>query len=476
MNTLSNLSLKEAQEQLKTQKITSYALVQSCLDQIKTYDSKIKAYLSVFADLAIEKARHADKDIESNPQVFETQPLIGIPIAIKDNFCTQGLNTTAASKVLENYLPQYDATVVSKLKKAGAIIIGKTNMDAWAHGSSTETSQFFTTHNPWDVSRLPGGSSGGSAAAIAAREAIVAIGSETAGSIRHPSSWCGVVGLKPTYGRISRYGLISMCSSTDCPGPITKTVYDAAMLLNILAGSDSKDATTIRKPAENYLPEKIDLKKMKIGLPKEYFMDSMDKEVKTAVKQAADYYKSKGAQVVEISLLDPKYAVAVYTIIQRSEVSSNLQRFDGIRYGNDRKYFGDEAKRRIMLGTFALSAGYYDQYYKKAQKVRRLMVEDFAKVFKQVNLIIAPTAPVTAMKIGSTTNEPMFGEMQDILVEASSLAGLPGINLNCGFSSSGLPIGMQIIGPQFSEKLIINTAYTFEQATNWHTKKPNLII
>jgi aspartyl-tRNA(Asn)/glutamyl-tRNA(Gln) amidotransferase subunit A len=215
---------------------------------------------------------------------------------------------------------------------------------------------------------------------------------------------------------------------------------------------------------------------MKIGLPKEYFMDSMDKEVKTAVKQAADYYKSKGAQVVEISLLDPKYAVAVYTIIQRSEVSSNLQRFDGIRYGNDRKYFGDEAKRRIMLGTFALSAGYYDQYYKKAQKVRRLMVEDFAKVFKQVNLIIAPTAPVTAMKIGSTTNEPMFGEMQDILVEASSLAGLPGINLNCGFSSSGLPIGMQIIGPQFSEKLIINTAYTFEQATNWHTKKPNLII
>jgi len=400
--------------------------------------------------------------------------ILGIPVSIKDNFCTIGIQTTASSKVLEGFIPPYDATVVSRLKNAGVVIVGKTNLDAWAHGSSTETSDFGTTKNPWNIEHLPGGSSGGSAAATAADESLAAIGSETAGSIRQPADWCGVVGLKPTYGRVSRYGVVAMASSLDSPGPITKSVEDAALILQILAGKDQFDATTLPDVTENYsanLTKKIS--GLKIGVSDEYF-EGVNAQVKQKVLEALNVLEKMGAKLVEIKLFEPKYAIAVYTILQRAEVSSNLARYDGIRFGQDRSFFGEEAKRRIMLGTYALSAGYYDQYYNKARKVRTVIVEDFKRAFKEVDVIIAPTNPTTALPIGASKDNPMFGEKADMLVEPSSIAGLPGINVPCGFSKEGLPIGMQIIGPQLSESLILNVAYQYEQATKWHEEKPSL--
>lgn len=398
-------------------------------------------------------------------------PLLGIPIAVKDNFCTKDIKTTASSNVLKDYVPVYDATVIKKLKEAGAIILGKTNMDAWAHGSSTETSDFFTTHNPWNLERVPGGSSGGSAAAIASDMTIGAIGSETGGSIRQPASWCGVVGLKPTYGRVSRYGLISMASSFDCPGPITKTVEDASLMLEILAGHDENDATTSPCGISKYLENcQKPINNLKVGFPKEY-LENVDSEVRDSILKALETLKQLGSEIIEISLMDPKYAIAVYTILQRAEVSSNLARFDGIRYGNNRDAFGEEAKRRIMLGTYTLSSGYYDAYYQKAQKVRTLICRDFEEAFKKVDLIIGPTSPTTALKIGDSSKSPMFGEIQDKLVEPSTIAGLPGLNLCCGFSSENLPIGMQIIGPQFSEEKVLQLGYIYQKATDWHLKK-----
>jgi len=399
--------------------------------------------------------------------------LFGIPVAVKDNFCTKGTKTTASSKVLENFIPPYDAAVVSKLKSAGAIVIGKTNMDAWAHGSSTETSDFFTTKNPWNLKFLPGGSSGGSAAAVAADEAIAAIGSETAGSIRQPASWCGVTGLKPTYGRVSRYGVIAMCSSTDSPGPITKNVTDALILLNVLAGKDRKDATTSEKKLKEVKLSES-LKGLKIGLPKQYFLKQSEKQVITKTNQAIKVLENLGAEIIWINLLDPKYSVGVYTIIQRSEVSSNLARYDGIRYGNSRNFFGEEAKRRIMLGAYSLSSGYYDAYYKKAQKVRTVILKDFEKVFKKVDVLLSPSCPTTALPKGASKNASMFGELQDILFEASSMAGLPAISLPCGFGKNNLPVGFQIMSPQFREDLILKTAYAYQQATQWHKEKAKL--
>jgi aspartyl-tRNA(Asn)/glutamyl-tRNA(Gln) amidotransferase subunit A len=396
-------------------------------------------------------------------------------LVIKDNFCTKGVRTTASSKVLENYVPAYDATVVSRLKQSGAILLGKTNMDAWAHGSSTETSDFFTTRNPWDLTRLPGGSSGGSAAAVAANMTIVAIGSETAGSIRQPAAWCGVVGMKPTYGRVSRYGVIAMASSTDSPGIISKTVEDSALVLNVLAGQDEFDATSSPKHIPNYLDRlKSGIKGIKIGVPKEYFIKGIQKEVVENTYRSIKTFEGLRAKIEDLSLIHPKYSVAVYTILQRSEVSSNLARYDGIRFGNDRTYFGQEAKRRIMLGTYTLSAGYYEQYYAKAQKARTLICQDFEKAFRKVDLIIGPTSPCVALPIGVTKDSAMFGELQDILVEASSIAGLPGLNLCSGFSFNGLPTGIQIIGPQFSEELVLKTGYAYEQSTEWGKKKPEL--
>ena len=477
MSNLNLLTVRKAKEGLKDKEFNSIELTKACLAQIENTDHKINSFIKPIAptkDEVILAAKEADRLISTGQDL----PLLGIPIAIKDNFSTNGVRTTASSKVLDNYIPPYDATVVKKLKEAGAVIIGKTNMDAWAHGSSTETSDYGTTKNPWNTNHLPGGSSGGSAAAVAANEVIAAIGSETAGSIRQPASWCGVVGLKPTYGRVSRYGVIAMGSSLDSPGPITKTVEDSALILKVLAGKDEMDATTSLRPVGDYLKNlKLDLKKITIGISNEYFIDGIDQEVEVSVKKAIKNFEKLGAKIEIIKLFDPKYAIDVYTIIQRSEVSSNLARYDSIRYGNGREFLGEEAKRRIMLGTYALSSGYYDQYYNKASKVRSVIIEDFKKAFKKVGVIIAPTSPSLALPVGASKQSVMFGEIADVLVEPSSIAGLPGINIPIGFSKSNLPIGMQIMGPQFAEQLILQVANQYEEATKdeeWRKKKPNL--
>ncbi|MFH1840819.1 MAG: Asp-tRNA(Asn)/Glu-tRNA(Gln) amidotransferase subunit GatA [Candidatus Shapirobacteria bacterium] len=466
---LNELTIEEAKKGLRTGKFSCQELVKACLARIEEVDSRIKALVTVTAAEAQSQARLCDQ------QKDFSLPLAGIPLVIKDNFCTKGVKTTAAAKILAEYLPPYDATVIKRLKRAGAIILGKTNMDAWAHGSSTETSQFFTTRNPWDLTRLPGGSSGGSAAAVAVDETIGAIGSETAGSIRQPASWCGVVGFKPTYGRVSRYGLIAMASSLDCPGSITKTVKDAAVILQVIAGRDKKDATSSGRAVPNYLQRNTkQIKRLKIGFCPDYLTQNIDKKIVEATRQAITVFKKAGAEVKEVKLLAPKYAMAVYTILQRSEVSSNLARYDGIRYGLGRAHFGEEAKRRIMFGTYALSFGYYNQYYLKAQKVRRLLIEDFQRVFQEIDVLMAPTTPTTALPVGATKNEPLFGEKQDILVEPSALAGLPGISLPAGFDDKALPIGIQIIGPQFSEPMLLEAANCFEQETKFYQRKPKL--
>ncbi len=461
-------SLTEAKKLLENKKISSVELVSDCIKAIKKLDKYINAYITINPE-ALKNAKGWDKR-KTSPRL----PLKGIPIAIKDNFLTNGLKTTASSKVLENYIPQYSATVVNRLLNSGAIVLGKTNMDAWAHGSSTETSDFGVTKNPWNISHLPGGSSGGSAAAVVADLCIAAIGSETAGSVRQPAAWCGCVGLKPTYGRVSRYGVIAMGSSLDSPGPMTKNVSDSAVLLEVLAGKDLYDATTSSRPKEkytNYLNKGV--KGIKIGIAEEYLLPQMKDEIKKIIKDAGKVFESLGAKVEIIRTLNPEYAIGVYTVIQRSEVSSNLGRYDGTRYGQKRKYFGQEAKRRITLGTFALSAGYADKYYKKAQKVRTLYIKDFEKIFKNYDLIIGPTSPGPAQKLGASKGKAMFGEMEDILVEPSTIAGLPGISVPCGFVN-GLPIGLDIFGPQFSESLIIQAASAFENETSWHKRKASL--
>lgn len=468
---LNGLTIKKAKDGLKSKKFSSVDLTKAYLEVIEKVEPKIKAFVTVSKEEALKNAEDADKKIASG----EDLPLLGIPLSIKDNFNTTGILTTASSNVLNNFIPPYDATVVKKLKEAGMVMLGKTNLDAFAHGSSTETSDFGASKNPWNTDHLPGGSSGGAAASMAAGETLAAIGSETAGSIRQPAAWCGVVGLKPTYGRVSRYGVIAMASSLDCPGPITSTVEDSALILQILAGHDPKDATTSPKSVPDYLKNMDkDLSGLTVGISDEYFIEGIDPEVESSVRDAIKVFEKMGAKVKKIKLFDPSHSVAVYTILQRSEVSSNLARYDGIRYGNQRSEFGSEAKRRIMLGTYALSAGYYDQFYNKAQKVRTLIVEDFNNAFKEVDLILAPTSPSLAMEIGASSSSPMFGELADMLVEPSSIAGLPGISVPTGFSKSGLPIGMQIIGPQFSEELIINAAFKYEKERSLEKPKLNI--
>ncbi len=470
---LNQLTITEAREGLKTKKFSSVELTKACLEKIKQVEPAINAFVTVCEEEALKAAKRAD-ELASQGETWEAKPLLGIPLSIKDNFCTKGVRTTASSKVLDDFVPPYDATVVAKLKTAGMIMLGKTNLDAWAHGSSTETSDFGTTKNPWNIKHLPGGSSGGAAASIAADETIAAIGSETAGSIRQPSDWCGVVGLKPTYGRVSRYGIVAMASSLDSPGPITKRVEDSALILNILAGKDKFDATTSPKKTENYLMHLSDsIEGIKVGVADEYF-EGVTEPVREKVLEALNAIEKLGAKIKKIKLFPPKYTIAVYTILQRAEVSSNLARYDGVRFGNDRSFFADEAKRRIMLGTYALSAGYYDQYYNKAQKVRTVIVEDFNKAFGEVDVIIVPTNPWTALPLGASKDNPMYGEMADALVEPSAIAGLPGINVPCGFSKAGLPIGFQVIGPQFSESRILNVAYQYEQVNQWYKQKPKL--
>jgi aspartyl-tRNA(Asn)/glutamyl-tRNA(Gln) amidotransferase subunit A len=475
VNRLNQLAITEACEGLKRKQFSAKELTTACLAQIEKFDGCIKAFITVTKEEALRAASRADKLIQAGVEILRTKPLLGIPVSVKDLFCTKGVLTTAGSNILKNYIPVYDATVVGNLKDAGAIILGKTNLDAFAHGSSTEASDFFTTRNPWNINFLPGGSSGGSAASVIADEAIFSVGTETAGSIRQPASWCGIVGAKPTYGRVSRYGVIAMASSLDSPGPMTKTVEDAALVLNILAGQDFFDATTSPQLVPDYLKQlKKGVAGIKIGVAREYFSAGVDKEVAAKVKKAVGVLGSLGAKIENISLFDPQYAIAVYTILQRAEVSSNLARYDGIRFGFPRKVFGEEAKRRIMLGTYTLSAGYYDKYYLKAQKVRTVICQDFRRAFRQVDVIIGPTSPSTALPVGASKDGPMFGEIQDVLVEPSTIAGLPGLNVPCGFSAQGLPIGMQIIGPQFSEGLLFKVGYTYEEATKWHKKKPSL--
>lgn len=472
---LNQLTIKEAEEGLKQKKFSSVDLTKNCLKRIREIEPRLNAFVTVTEKEALEQAKKADEIISNlTVEQFNDYPLLGIPISIKDNFCTKGIKTTASSKVLSDFIPPYDATVVTRLKNAGAVILGKTNMDAWAHGSSTETSDYGSTKNPWNLKRLPGGSSGGAAASVSSDEVLGGIGSETAGSIRQPASWCGAVGLKPTYGRVSRYGIIAMASSLDSPGPITKTVEDSALILNVLAGHDNFDATTSLVKVENYTKNlQKDIKGLRIGISEDYFR-GIHREITENVQNALRIFEKQGAIIKNIKLFDPRSSIAVYTILQRAEVSSNLARYDGIRYGNGREFFGQEAKRRIMLGTYTLSAGYYDAYYKKAQQVRTLIIKDFNDAFKNVDVVIAPTSPSTALPVGSSEDNPMFGEMADVLVEPSSIAGLPGISVTSGFSSENLPIGMQIIGPQFSENLILNVAYQYEQEAMFYKQKPKL--
>lgn len=434
-------SLTELQELVKKKEITTKELYDYFLTRSKKYNDSLNAYLTYGSES-------------------------GFPLAVKDNFCSKGLRTTASAKVLENFIPPYESTVTERLKKSGFGVLGKTNMDAWAHGSSTETSDFGPTKNPWNTEYVAGGSSGGSGAAVSAYLAPAAIGSETAGSIRGPAAWCGIVGLKPTYGRVSRYGVVAMGSSLDSPGPMTLTVEDSALLLGIIAGPDPYDATSATSPVADYRVEMKKPRKMKIGVPEEYF-EGADAEVAAAVREGIKLLEKMGHAVKKISLLPPKYAISVYTIIQRAEVSSNLARYTGVRYGNNRTYFGNEAKKRIMLGTYTLSYGYYDAYYKKAQRVRTLIVENFKEVFKEVDVIVAPSMPTPAIKIGESAKYSFFGELADILTEPSSIAGLPAISIPAGLTKNNLPVGLQIMGNYFDEATILNLAYQFEQETKF---------
>jgi aspartyl-tRNA(Asn)/glutamyl-tRNA(Gln) amidotransferase subunit A len=467
---MNNLTIKVAREKLDKKEISSLELTKTYLQTIKTHNDKLNAFLTVSEDEALKEAASADERLAKG----ESTPMLGIPIAHKDLFLTKGIRTTAASKVLEDYIPQYDATSVMLLKKAGAVVLGKTNLDAWAHGSSGENSDFGATKNPYNTDFVPGGSSSGSPTAVASEMALAASGTDTGGSIRLPASFCNVVGLKPTYGRVSRYGVISMASSLDSIGHFTKTVEDNAMYLQITAGSYPMDATTPPVEVPNYT-ENINkgVKGLKIGVPKEYFIEGLDPKVKAVVEKALKWYEGQGAEIVEVSLPHTSYAIEVYYIIQTAEVSSNLARYTGVRYGNDRSSFGDEAKRRIMLGTYVLSAGYYDAYYKKAMQVRTLLKKDFEEAFKQVDVMITPASPTLPWKLGAKANDPLSMYLSDIFTVHANLVGVPGLSVPVGFVD-GLPVGMQILGPHFSEELLFQVGHAFELENPVWKERPSL--
>jgi aspartyl-tRNA(Asn)/glutamyl-tRNA(Gln) amidotransferase subunit A len=467
---LSSLSIKQAADGFKSKKFSARELVQAVLTRIEKLEPKLDAYLLVTSDLAERQAEKADQLI-ANGQL--QSPLVGIPASIKDIIVTKGIRTTAASKILEDFIPPYSATVYEKLETAGIVTLGKTNHDEFACGASTENSAYKVTKNPWDTSRVPGGSSGGSAAAVAADMCIYSIGSDTGGSIRQPASFCGVVGLKPTYGRVSRYGLIAMASSLDQIGPITKTVEDSALVLNEIAGWDKYDSNCAAKEVPDYTTFlKSEIKGVKIGVPKEFFSEGVDSQVAETIKKAIVRLESLGAKIVEISLPRIREAISVYYLIMPSEVSANLARYDGIRFGGSRDKFGSEIKRRIMLGTYALSSGYYDAYYLKAAKVRTLLYQEFQEAFKKVDVIVGPTSPVPPFKIGERVDDPLQMYLADILTVPVNLAGLPGISIPCGLVS-GLPVGLQIIADHWQEGKIFNLAYSYEQNYPF-TEKPKL--
>lgn len=484
---LYQLTAHELHDKLKAKEISSAEIVKSVLANIGAVEGKVKAFMTVTEDEAYRMAEEAEVRFSKDKGVT---PLTGIPVVVKDNMCSKGIPTTCSSKILSDFRPPYDATVVERLKDAGAVIIGKANMDEFAMGSSNENSAFGATRNPWDLDHVPGGSSGGPVAAVAADEGIVALGSDTGGSIRQPASLCGVVGFKPTYGRVSRYGLVAFASSLDQIGPITKDVTDCALTMNIISGRDRRDATSAEIPVPDYTESlKDDVRGIRIGIPTEYFVEGLDKEVEGSIRAAIAKYEELGATCVDISLPHTDYAVAVYYVIATAEASSNLARFDGVQYGyrsespqtiwqmygeTKEEGFGPEVKRRIMLGTYVLSSGYYNAYYLKAQKVRTLIKNDFIDAFKDVDVILTPTSPTPAFKIGEKVDDPLQMYLSDILTIPANLAGLPAISLPCGFTANNLPLGLQLLAPFFAEDKIIQAAYAFEGNTDYHLRKPEL--
>ncbi len=488
--TLTDLSLHQAAEQLRAGAVSSVELTEACLQIIEAFDGKIHAYLTVTADMARRGAREADAKIAAwrKTPTQTHHPLTGIPLAIKDVLCVRGTRTTAGSRILENFTAPYTATAVQRLLDAGVVVLGKVNCDEFAMGSSTENSGYGVTRNPWDTARVPGGSSGGSAAAVAARMCFGALGTDTGGSVRQPASFCGVVGLKTSYGRVSRYGLIAYGSSLDSIGPLARTVADAALIFSAIAGHDPLDSTSVPTPAPE-VTLTTDLQGLRVGVPKEYFIEGMQAEVERAVREAIRCLQSLGAEVVEIPLPHTESAVPVYYLIAPAEASANLARFDGVRYGpraegaealsevfeNTRgARFGAEVKRRIMLGTYALSAGYYEAYYGQAQKVRTLIKRDFDEAFQQVDVIACPVAPTTAFKIGEKTDDPLAMYLEDVFTLPPSLAGICGLSVPCGFDQNNLPIGLQLLGPAFGEAVVLRAGHAYEQATEWHQRGPRL--
>ena len=479
------LSIHELTAQLAAKQLTAREAAQACLDRIAAVDGRLNAFNSHSADDALAQADAADAALAEG----ESKPLLGVPIAIKDVIAVKDHPLTCSSKILGDYSSPYEATVIGKLRDAGAIVFGRLNMDEFAMGSSTENSAFGVSRNPWDTERIPGGSSGGSAVAVAADECIAALGSDTGGSIRQPAALCGCVGLKPTYGRVSRYGLVAYASSLDQIGPITKDTRDAARLLGVISGHDQRDSTSIPRDVPDY--EAVlgrDLKGLKIGLPKEYMGDGLDPEIRTATEAAMQELSELGAEICEISLPHTEYAIATYYIIATAEASANLARFEGVRYGarvdgadpeamnraTRGAGFGEEVKRRIILGTYVLSSGYYDAYYLRAQKVRTLIRNDFLKAFEQVDLIASPTSPTAAFKIGEKANDPLQMYLSDIYTISANLASICGLSVPCGFTSDNLPIGLQLLGQPFGEETLLQVAHAYEQATDWHQRKPDL--
>ncbi|MFC2041797.1 Asp-tRNA(Asn)/Glu-tRNA(Gln) amidotransferase subunit GatA [Chloroflexota bacterium] len=480
------LTIHEAHRLLKTRQMSSVELTRAYLERIHQVEPRVHALVTVTEELALKQAQKADERIATG----DINPLTGIPVIIKDNMCTRGTTTTCSSKMLENFVPPYDATVVEKLNECGAVTLGKANMDEFAMGSSTENSVLFITHNPWDLSRVPGGSSGGSAAAVAAGESIYALGSDTGGSIRQPAGFCSVTGLKPTYGRVSRYGLVAFASSLDQIGPLTQDATDCALVMNAIAQHDGRDSTSVPHPTPDYTQcLDADLKGLRIGVPKEYFVEGMQAEVATAIRDAAGKLEELGARVEwEVSLPHTRYALAVYYIIAPSEASANLARYDGVKYGfsakeadnmwdameKTRQYgFGPEVKRRIMLGTYALSAGYYDAYYLKAQKVRTIIRQEFDQAFEKYDAVVTPTSPTVPFKIGEKVDDPLQMYLSDVCTLPINIAGVPAISIPAGFANR-LPIGMQIIGKPFSEETLLKIAHAYQQATDWHKRKPEI--
>ena len=470
---------------LDAREVTSGELTRAYLERIEAVDGKINAFITPTPELALEMARAADARIAAG----DAGPLTGIPLGLKDLLVTRGVRTTCGSKTLEGFVPPYEGTAVARLREAGTVFLGKMNMDEFAMGSSNETSAFGPVKNPWSLDCVPGGSSGGSAAAVAAREAVFTLGSDTGGSIRQPAACCGVVGMKPTYGRVSRYGLVAFASSLDQIGPFARDVTDAAWLLQAISGKDPLDSTSVDEPVPDFSAALVpDAKGLKVGVPKEYFVDGADPEVDSAVRKAIAVLEEQGAEIREVSLPHTQYAVAVYYLLATAEASSNLARYDGVKYGLRKPTgdligtyqasrsagFGDEVKRRIMLGTYALSAGYYDAYYRRAQRVRTLIAQDFQEVFSQVDVIACPTAPTAAFRLGEKTDDPLQMYLSDILTIPCNLAGIPGLSLPCGLTSAGLPIGFQLLAAPFAESTLLHAAYAFEQAGGMPNRAPDL--